>query len=405
MTASKFSKLLYNGFGIKSVIINNIDIKEKSIAFECLLKSRLKKCSKCKSYNVHVKDTKTRRLRLVPLGKLACFLVITIHKFKCQECHSSSWVNLPFAVGKLPMSRAFVNHILSMVKIGTIQSISKFLGLNWNTVKNIHKDWLTKKYKKLNYNNLTYISVDEFSMKKGHKYMTVFTDIRTGRIVYAIEGRRVEDIAPFLRKLKKRAKKLKAIAMDMSKSYISAVKNILPNVSIVFDRFHIMKLLNESLDLIRKEEFRKAKELGLDIGKGDRFLFLYNFENLEDDKKSKLQTLLDINKPLSIAHTMKEQFRTFWDKESKMEAAKFLIRWIYEAINSEIKLLVKTAKTILDHSEGLLNYFDHTISNGKAEGVNNKIKVLKRNGYGYLDIEYFILLLYDLHEKKTQLVG
>ena len=235
--------------------------------------------------------------------------------------------------------------------------------------------------------------------------MTVFTDIRTGRIVYAVEGRKVEDIAPFLRKLKKRAKKLKAIAMDMSKAYISAVKAILPEVSIVFDRFHIMKIMNESLDLIRKQEFRKANEMGLDIGKGHRFLFLYNFENLDDAKRSKLQALLEINEPLAVAHTMKEQLRTFWDKDTKKEAAKFLVKWIYEAIHSEIRPLVKAAKTILDHSEGLLNYFDHPISNGKAEGVNNKIKVLKRNGYGYQDQKYFTLLLYDLHEKKMQLAG
>ena len=405
MSTSKFSKLLYNGFGIKSVIIKSINFIDHAVFFKCSLKKSLKKCSKCKSHNVQINETKKRYLRLVPLGKMKCFLEITVHKFKCKECGASSWVKLPFAVGKLPMSKAFVNHILSLIKLGTVQSIAMFLGLNWKTVKNIHKDWLSKKYKKLNYKNITYLSVDEFSLKKGHKYMTVFTDIRTGRIVYAIEGRKVEDIAPFLRKLKKRARKLKAIAMDMSKSYISAVKKYLPNVSIVFDRFHVMKIINESLDLVRKEEFRKAGELGLDIGKGDRFLFLYNFENLDDSKRSKLQTLLDINEPLSIAHMMKEQLRTFWHKDTKKEAATFLLKWINEAVNSGLRPLVKAAKTILDHSEGLLNYFDHPISNGKAEGVNNKIKVLKRNGYGYLDIGYFTLLLYDLHEKKTQLVG
>ena len=115
-------------------IINNIDIKEKSITYECALKSTLKKCSKCKSHNIHIKETKTRRLRLVPLGKLECFIIITIHKFMCKECESSSWINLPFSVGKLPMTKAYVTHILSLVKLGTIQSISRFLGLNWKTI-------------------------------------------------------------------------------------------------------------------------------------------------------------------------------------------------------------------------------------------------------------------------------
>ena len=96
--------------------------------------------------------------------------------------------------------------------------------------------------------------------------------------------------------------KLKAIAMDMSKSYISAVNKYLPNVSIVFDRFHVMKILNESIDAIRKEEFGKFRNLGIDMGKGQRFLFLYNFENLNENKKTLLQTLLDVNKPLCVAY-------------------------------------------------------------------------------------------------------
>lgn len=405
MSTSKFSKLLYNGFGIKNVIIKSIDFIDNGIVFKCSLKKPLKKCSKCKSTNVHIHETKTRCLKMVPLGKLKCFLEITVHKFKCQNCKTSAWVNLPFAVGKFPMTKSFFNYILSLVRVGTIQSISIFLNLNWKTVKNIHKDWLSAKYKKLNYRNITYLSVDEFSIKKGHKYMSVFTDILTGRIVYAVEGRKVEDIAPFLRRLKKRAKKLKAIAMDMSKSYISAVNKYLPNVSIVFDRFHVMKILNESIDAIRKEEFGKFRNLGIDMGKGQRFLFLYNFENLNENKKTLLQTLLDVNKPLCVAYTMKEQFRNFWEMNTKKEAAAFLVRWIYEAANSKILPLVKAAKTILDHSKGLLSYFDYRINNGKAEGINNKIKVLKRNGYGYLDTKYFTLLLYDLHTKRTQLVG
>jgi len=104
-------------------------------------------------------------------------------------------------------------------------------------------------------------------------------------------------------------------------------------------------------------------------------------------------------------HTMKEQFREFWIKKTKKEAAHFLLYWIYEAVYSKIQPLVGVGLTLLRHYEGLLTYFDHHIDNGMAEGLNNKIKVLKRRAYGYRDLEYFELLLYHLHEKTTELVG
>ena len=236
--------------------------------------------------------------------------------------------------------------------------------------------------------------------------MTIFLDIRSGKIIYAVEGRSVENICPFLQKLAKRARKLKAIAMDLSPSFISAVKKHLPNVKIVFDRFHVTKILNQALDELRKEEWKNRNFSGKEqIGKGDRFLFFRNYEDMKEEEQNKLNHLLEINKTLAIAYAMKEQFRTFWEKGSQKEAAKFLLHWILSAILSDIPALEKVGKTFLKHSEGLLNYFDHPISNGKIEGTNNKIKVQKRCGYGYRDMNYFTLLLYDLHEKSVGLVA
>ena len=102
---------------------------------------------------------------------------------------------------------------------------------------------------------------------------------------------------------------------------------------------------------------------------------------------------------------MKEQFRLFWSCGSRRKGARFLGWWIIQAIESEVEQLAKTARTLIAHFEGLLSYFEHKIDNGKAEGINNKIKVLKRQAYGYRDQEYFKLRLYNLHKKEYQLVG
>jgi transposase len=191
----------------------------------------------------------------------------------------------------------------------------------------------------------------------------------------------------------------------MSAAYANAIKTHLPNVAIIFDRFHVTKLLNDTVDKIRREEYAKCRNNGIAVEKGCRFLLLRNFVDLDKKQRDSLNTLLEINQPLAMAHSMKEQFRSFWDCGSRIEGAQFLCHWIFAAIDSGMELLAKTACSLLHRAEGLLSYFDHGIDNGQAEGINNKIKVLKRQAYGFHDLEYFKLRLYHLHKKKCELVG
>lgn len=304
-------KILHLAFGIKDVVLKNFTIQSNEAIFECCLKKTLKRCPRCKSQNAETKSSKIRRLRMVPLGLMKCFLYVRTHKLKCRDCGCSGWCKLPFAVGKFPLTQSFARYLLSLVKLGTLQSISIFAGLSWKTVKNIHKSELEKRFKKKPYKQLRWLSIDEFSIRKGHTYMTVFIDISTGRIIHAVKGRTVDDIKPFLQKLSLKACNLQAVAMDMSKSYISAVQSYLPKAKIVFDRFHISKLLNEAVDETRQEEKRKLKALGLETTKGDRFLLLRNFDDLDDKEVSRLDQLLEINKPIAKVHAMKEQLRLF----------------------------------------------------------------------------------------------
>jgi len=216
-----------------------------------------------------------------------------------------------------------------------------------------------------------------------------------------VEGKDSNAVIPFLKRLNKKAINLKGIAMDMSPAFYSAVKQELPHVDIIFDRFHVMKMMNTVLDDIRKEQ---QKICGNTL-KGERFLFLKNYDNLDVNGMERLKTLLAVNEPLFIAHTMKEQLRTLWEQKDMKSGEEFLKKWCLDALLSGVKPLMKLGKNLWRRSEGLLNYFDHRISNGKAEGINNKIKTLKRQAYGFRDMEYFKLRLYHLHEQRYQLAG
>jgi transposase len=342
---------------------------------------------------------------MVNLGNKRTQLKIDVHKIWCQKCDKKVWIEPSFACGKLPMSKSFIRYIIQLTAMTTLLAVALFLGLQWKTVKNIDKANLSKRAKQFSFKKLRYISIDEIAIKKGHKYMTIFTDISTGQIIHAVEGRSEEALRPFLKLLSKKAKRLRGIGIDMSAAYASSVGKHLPTVSIIFDRFHVTKLLNNTIDKIRRSEYAKCQNQGLRVLKGQRFLLLRNFFELDDKQKSSLQRLLEINESLAIAHSMKEQFRLFWQCGSRPEGTKFLCWWIINALESGVEQLAKTARSLLHHAKGLLSYFDHRIDNGKAEGINNKIKVLKRQAYGFRDQEYFKLRLYNLHKKEYQLVG
>jgi len=314
-------------------------------------------------------------------------------------------MKLPFALGKYPLTKSFVNYIISLIGISTLLHVARLCNLQWKTVRNLDKENLKRRPKQFSFKKLEYLSIDEIAIRKGHHYMTIISDIATGQIIYAVEGRSEEVLVPFLKKLRQRARKLKAIAMDMSAGYAAAVKKHLSHVAIVFDRFHVTKVLTKAVDEVRKEEWKRCLEQGHNVAKGKRFLLLRNFDSLDASGKVGLEALLHVNEKLSIAHTMKEQFRLFWDQPTREEGAVFLANWILGALSSEVKPLQKAAKTLLRHCEGLLNYFDYRIDNGKAEGINNKIKTMKRQAYGFRDLEYFILKLYNLHKTTHALVG
>ena len=397
--------ILNKAYGINCVQYKSIKKEFQSMVIFAEMKKKNFRCKKCKNTRVSFKSKKIRRFKMIPLGNKKCFLDVLLHRVKCNNCGYTWWPRLSFMKGKSRMTRSFIKYVLDLLCLGTIQGVSKFLNLHWNVVKKIHKEKLKKQFKKIPLYALQYITVDEISIGKGHDYMTIFADLRTGRILHSVEGRNLEAIKPFLIKLLHEAPYLKAIGMDMSKSYSSAVKKVLPHVDIVFDHFHVNAVMNKALDEIRKKLFHSLNFQSYQVLKGNRFLLLRNYDDLCPEEHDRLQKLFDVNKTLFEAHALKEQLRLFWKKKTLEEAKCFLYKWCFDALNTGIKQLKKVVKTFARHQEGIFNYFKHRITSGKAEGINNKIKTMFRQAYGFRDMEYLKLRLYNLHNQRASFVG
>ena len=179
----------------------------------------------------------------------------------------------------------------------------------------------------------------------------------------------------------------------------------LPGVALVFDKFHIIQLMNQRLDELRRELVREAEGAMKMVIKGTRYLLLTRAANLKEDQLPKLERALKLNEPLSQAWYLKEELALLWDQSSYAQMNRFLTQWCEQAHETGVRQLQKMAKTLLVHRSGILSWWQHPINNGRMEGTNNKIKTLNRQAYGYRDEEFFILKLLGLHESRYTLTG
>ena len=287
----------------------------------------------------------------------------------------------------------------------TLSDVAQMTLLSWETVKTIAKTYLAKEYGKPALGRVSYLSIDEIHLGSKARFFTIVIDLKDGRILWAAPGRGKAALQGFWRRLRLAKAKIKAVAMDMSGAYWSAVLEHLPDAALVFDKFHVIKLMNERLDELRRQMVREAEgPLKLKI-KGTRFLLLRNPKNLTDEQIPKLQEALDLNEPLFLGWYLKEELRELWSQNSRKQMKAFLEDWCEKASHTGIGQMMKMAKTLRTHATGILAYADYPITSGKMEGINNKIKTLTKRSYGFHDQNYFILKLLSLHHSKYKLLG
>ncbi len=286
-----------------------------------------------------------------------------------------------------------------------MSDVAELTLLSWDTVKTITKSHLAKNYGRPALRGVCYLAIDEIHLGKKNAFYTIVLDLEDGRILWAKSGRGKAALQGFWRRLRVAKAKIRAVATDMSAAYWSAVLEHLPEAALVFDKFHILKLMNERLDDLRRHMVREAEgPLKLPI-KGTRFLLLRNPENLTADQIPKLDQALKINEPLLLGWYLKEELHELWSQSSRKQMGAFLNDWCDKAGQTGIGQMLKMAKTLRTHASGILAYADHPITSGKLEGINNKIKTLTKRSYGFHDQNFFILKLLSLHHSKYKLLG
>lgn len=401
------TSLLYHAFGIRGYEYVRTQYQGGTVTFTIKHNPDDLVCSHCGSRRVIRRGTTTRRFRTVPIGRKPVLISLAIQRVFCMTCLLVRQVKLGFANPRRSYTQAFERYVLELSRFATIKDIADHLGVSWDLIKDIQKRNLIKHYKTPKLKHLKQIAIDEISIGKGHRYMTIVLCLETGVVVFVGDGKGQEALIPFFKRLKRSKAKVEAVAIDMSPAYISAVLENMPGSTIVFDQFHVIKLYNDHLSNFRRKLYHEADILGKKVLKGTRWLLLKNPENLDEERREsqRLQEALSLNQPLYTVYYMKEDLRQIWKQPNKEKAKDFLTDWVWRAGNSGINMLKKMAKTIAVHSFGILAYYDYPISTGPLEGTNNKIKTMKRQAYGFRDQEFFKLKIMACHKTKYALIG
>ena len=399
------TSLLYHAFGLKGYRYKRTSYEGGAVVF--VVEPVRLCCSSCGSRELIRRGTQLRSWRATPIGRKRVYLSLAVPRVQCRRCGAVRQVEVGFADARRSYTHAFSRYALELVRLTTIQDAARHLGVSWDVIKELQKQDLRRRFSRPSLRGLQRIAIDEIAVKKGHKYLTIVLDLDHGAVVFVGDGKGTEALEPFWKRLARSRAAIQAVAMDMSPAYIAAVSKNLPKAKIVFDRFHVMKLMNEKLSELRRGLQQEADQLGKKMLKGTRWLLLKNPENLNETRgdRQKLDEALAFNKPLATAYYMKDLLRLFWELPNKTRAERFLQHWCDYAWESGIKALKNMANTLALHRFGLLAYYDFPISSGPMEGTNNKIKTMKRQAYGYRDMEFFKLKILALHEAKYALVG
>jgi transposase len=402
------TSLLYHGFGIVGYQYVSQRFQEGQVTFRIRQPRERLRCSQCDCNDVWVRGHEERTFRMVPIGSKPTFLTLDVARVWCPACDTVRQVKIGFADPKKRYTRSFERYALELSRHMTIQDVAQHLQVSWDTIKDIQAKNLQRRFGKPKLHKLRQIAIDEMAIGKGHHYVTVVLNLLSGAVVFVGDGKGVDALKPFWKRLRRARAKVQAVATDLSAAYIRAVRDNLPRAVHVFDHFHVIKLFNEKLSALRRQLDHQASSAEeRKLLKGTRWLLLKNPENLDEDRSElqRLEDALRLNKPLAIAYYLKEDLRQIWSQPNKRTARRVLCDWLARARASGIRLLIQFADTLEEHQEGVLNYYHYPISTGPLEGTNNKIQLMKRQAYGFRDQAFFKLKILGIHETKRALVG
>ncbi len=373
-----------------------VEQEDAMIIYIDRLGHRLLCCGVCRHRCREVHGVRPEReWRDLSMRKLPLKLRYRPRRVECPRC-GVRVEDFPWAEPWARVTTALSNAVAVMARDLSWQGTARHYGLNWKSVATIVKRAVDYGLRHRKRPPVHVIGIDEVSRRKGQVYLTVVYDLERRVLLWVGDERTEDAVRPFFTEEMgpRRCRTLQVVCMDMWAAYAKLVREYAPNAKILFDRFHIVKHLNEAVDAVRRDQWRRLSSKERVTFKGTRWLLLKNPWNLNDGQKERLSTLVQWNTPLVRAWYLKEAFQLFWTYEQPWRAKQHLTKWIRSAMRSRLEPFKKFAQMLRTHLDGILPWTTIRLSNGAVEGMNNKIKSISHRSFGFRTAEYFTAAIY-----------
>ncbi len=337
-------------------------------------------------------DSKIQKFYIGTIHTQAVYGIVKIYRIKCEE-HKIITELHGISDGKKRYTEAVAKSVISHTELLDNKSTSKLLGLSASTVYRIDRERLSEMFEEYRSNIplATRLCVDETAYRKGHKYATIISNYDNGKVLWVEKDRTKDSLIKGYKAISSTIDSIEAVSMDLWKGYESATKEVIPKAKIIYDKFHLSRILNRYIEEQRRE-YQKAlpDEERKEIKKNYRWVLLKRKRNHSKENRIDLNELKKRNETLYEMYLLKEAFLKIFDSsyKTKKSAKRMILDWIDTVNKTSLNSLKNFARVTKKRIDKMLNWFDCPISNGKAEGVNNTIKTLFKRSYGYKDFEY-----------------
>lgn len=390
------SSLLRTLLALQHTRVLDLEFDKDALVADVAPTWKIPRCSGCGKKRKSVYDSRVRSWRHLDLAGIKMVLRYRLRRVSCKKCG--------VLVEKVPWAEAASRYTLPMEGLVAYHAqktdkttVATLMRIAWRTVGEIVGRFVRREREDMGdpLDNLRRIGVDEISYRKHHQYITTVVDHERGIVVWAAKGKSAETLKSFFEAIgPERAAKIEAVTIDMSGAYIKAVKESVPNATLIFDRFHVQRLVHDALDEVRREEVRSCCADEKAALKNTRWAVQKRPWNLSDLETEKLSDLEEKNRPIYRAYLLKEWLATILDGRQINVASRKLDQWLDCARSSELPAFVRAAGTIGKHREGILAYVRTRLNNGRVEGLNGKTRVITRRAFGFHSASSLISMLF-----------
>lgn len=312
-------------------------------------------------------------------------------RVKCLPCGTVLTVDVDWARPKAGLTWQFEAYVMELMKDMPVAAVARKVNEHDTRLWRVLRYYVDRAMQEMDVTPVKRIAIDETSSRRGHQYITLFVDVDTKKLLFVTVGKGADGLQTFRSFLSERgvpAEQIEEFCCDMSAAFISGIQEYFPNARITYDKFHVMKMVNESVDQVRREEQREVEEL-----KKSRYIWLKNEDNLTPAQKEKLVKLKDMNLLTGRAYRIKLALQEMWTYPAIL-ADLYFDTWYSWAVRSRIEPMADVAKSLKRHEEGILRWFQTKMTNGLLEGLNSLIQATKRKARGFRSADNFIAMAY-----------